>query len=88
MCWSFDATLGFCIFESSILLYIWWRNVLNDRINVIGHSPILLQGRRVHGVVHHQSAKQFRKAVRTRDLLFLPPLSFPPQRAFGVVGAS
>lgn len=43
MCWSYEATLGFCVFESAVIAYIWCRNVLNDRINVVGHLPILLQ---------------------------------------------
>ena len=43
MCWSYDATLGFCVFETVILAYIWKRNVVNDKINVIGHIPILVQ---------------------------------------------
>lgn len=44
MCWSYEATLGFCVFESLVLLYIWRRDTLNDRINCIGHLPILGQG--------------------------------------------
>eukprot|EP00729_Bicosta_minor_P023521 gene23521-31043_t len=43
MCWSYEATLGFCVFESLVLLYIWRRDTLNDRINCIGHLPILGQ---------------------------------------------
>ena len=43
MCWSYEATLGFCVFESAVIAYLWCRNVLNDRINVVGHLPILLQ---------------------------------------------
>jgi len=43
MCWSVEVTLFFATIEAIILLFMFWRNQCNDRLNCVLHLPLFLQ---------------------------------------------